>query len=60
VPLENIGVITGPCHAEEVALEKLSYLTIASIDTKKAKVLSDLLNCRYLKSIAIQSRKRRF
>jgi len=50
VPLENIGVITGPCHAEEVALEKLSYLTIASIDTKKAKVLSDLLNCRYLKS----------
>ena len=50
MPLENIGVITGPCHAEEVALEKLSYLTIASIDTKKAKVLSDLLNCRYLKS----------
>ncbi len=50
VPLENIGVITGPCHAEEVALEKLSYLTIASIDTIKAKVLSDILNCRYLKS----------
>jgi len=51
VPLENIGVITGPCHAEEVALEKLSYLTIASMNTENAQVLSNLLNCRYLKSI---------
>jgi len=50
VPLENIGVITGPCHAEEVALEKLSYLTIASINTGNAQQLSDLLNCRYLRS----------
>lgn len=50
VPLENIGVITGPCHAEEVALEKLSYLTIASINTANAQILSNLLNCRYLKS----------
>lgn len=50
VPLQNIGVITGPCHAEEVALEKLSYLTIASVDTVNAQMLSSLLNCRYLKS----------
>ena len=50
VPLENIGVITGPCHAEEVAMEKLSYLTIASITTANAQVISDLLNCRYLMS----------
>jgi glycerol-3-phosphate dehydrogenase (NAD(P)+) len=50
VPLENIGVITGPCHAEEVALEKLSYLTIASINTGNAQIVSNLLNCRYLKS----------
>lgn len=50
VPLENIGVITGPCHAEEVALEKLSYLTIASINTGNAQILSNLLICRYLKS----------
>ncbi len=50
VPLENIGVITGPCHAEEVALEKLSYLTVASVDSKKANTISTLLVCRYLKS----------
>lgn len=50
VPFENIGVITGPCHAEEVALEKLSYLTIASINAASAETISQLLNCRYLKS----------
>lgn len=50
VPFENIGVITGPCHAEEVAMEKLSYLTIASQNTNNAQTVSDLLNCRYLRS----------
>lgn len=51
VPFSNIGVITGPCHAEEVAMEKLSYLTIASQNTDSAQKISELLNCRYLKSI---------
>ncbi len=50
VPFEQIGVITGPCHAEEVALEKLSYLTIASTGASHAATISRLLNCRYLKS----------
>jgi hypothetical protein len=40
IPFENIGVITGPCHAEEVALERLSYLTIACGDSSKAKVMA--------------------
>lgn len=50
VPLNNIGVITGPCHAEEVALEKLSYLTIASQDTGNARLLADLIRCRYIRT----------
>ncbi|MCA0429831.1 MAG: NAD(P)H-dependent glycerol-3-phosphate dehydrogenase [Bacteroidetes bacterium] len=48
VPITNIGVITGPCHAEEVALEKLSYLTIACQEINYAQQVSKLINCRYL------------
>jgi len=50
IPLENIGVITGPCHAEEVALERLSYLTIACQDAKKAEVIGGCLASRYIKT----------
>lgn len=50
VPLEQIGVVTGPCHAEEVALERLSYLTIASLDEKAAARVASLLNCDYIKT----------
>jgi len=49
IPFKNIGVITGPCHAEEVALERLSYLTIACADDKKAQIVADNLSCDYIK-----------
>jgi len=52
VALKNIGVITGPCHAEEVAMEKLSYLTIASGDIEKAESLAKSMRCRYIKVTA--------
>lgn len=46
----NMSVITGPSHAEEVALEKLTYLTIASANTKLAELIADLFSCRYIKT----------
>ena len=49
IPFEDIGVITGPCHAEEVAMERLSYLTIACQDETKAEYLSQFLAGRYIK-----------
>lgn len=51
VPLKDILVISGPCHAEEVALEKLSFLTISSIQLEQAAHFSGLINARYLKTI---------
>ena len=50
IPLENIGVITGPCHAEEVAMERLSYLTIACQDQEKAKIVSKSIKSSYIKT----------
>jgi glycerol-3-phosphate dehydrogenase (NAD(P)+) len=50
IPYENIGIICGPCHAEEVAMEKLSYLTIGAIDINKAEAMSQRLACRFIKT----------
>ena len=51
IPFDNIGVISGPCHAEEVALERLSYLTVACKDEQNSKVLAEKLQCRYIKTV---------
>ncbi|MCK0123372.1 NAD(P)H-dependent glycerol-3-phosphate dehydrogenase [Gelidibacter sp. F2691] len=50
VPFENTAVIAGPCHAEEVALERLSYLTIACADETKAKAIAKTLASDYIKT----------
>jgi glycerol-3-phosphate dehydrogenase (NAD(P)+) len=50
IPLQDMVVISGPCHAEEVGLEKLSYLTIASLDTEFATLFANNINTRYIKT----------
>ncbi len=49
LPYDNIGVVTGPCHAEEVALERLSYLTMACKSVEKAEQLALLFQNDYIK-----------
>ncbi len=48
VPFEKFVVISGPCHAEEVALEKLSYLTFSCPDTAQAAAVAELFTCRFI------------
>lgn len=46
----NLGIISGPCHAEEVALEKLSYLTIGVKRKVLGNYISDKLKSKYIKT----------
>lgn len=52
VPSPHLGVVAGPCHAEEVALEKQSYLTIGSPDVARAAGFAALLRNRYVRCAA--------
>ena len=50
VPYDNIACIGGPSHAEEVALERLSYLTIACEDQDKANAFAETISGRFIKT----------
>lgn len=50
VPFSSIGIISGPCHAEEIALERLSYLTVSSKSENDAAFIADKLSCHYVKA----------
>jgi len=51
LPFERFGVVSGPTHAEEVAYERLSYLTVACKKREIAELMAARLNCRYIKTI---------
>ena len=48
VPMENIAVIGGPCHAEEIALERLSYITLACSNIDNARAVAHVFQNQYL------------
>jgi len=47
----NMGIVTGPCHAEEVALERLSYLTFACKDIENSRAISKVFTGSFLRAI---------
>jgi len=51
VPLENYFTVMGPCHAEEVASEKLSYLTFSGTDEEKLPLLAGCFKTVYLNTV---------
>lgn len=46
--IANYFTVLGPCHAEEVAAEKLSYLTFSGIDETGANFLAQYFKTPYL------------
>ena len=50
VPYSYLACLGGPSHAEEVALERLSYLTVGCADREKAQAFTDVLSSEYIKT----------
>ena len=50
VPYENLAVIGGPSHAEEVAMDRLSYLTIGCADIQKAEAFAEFIASDVIKT----------
>lgn len=50
---EALAVLVGPCHAEEVALERQSYLTIACENLENGEKVANLFECRFVKCSVI-------
>lgn len=48
LPQSQIGVVSGPCHAEEIAQERRSYLTVGCFDISKAEAIRKVLTNRYV------------
>lgn len=48
VPANQIVAMSGPSHAEEIALGKITYLTVASADREVSKFISSLVETSYV------------
>ena len=50
VPKDNVAALAGPCHAEEVAMERLSYLNIACTTPERSALIADIFNTYFTKT----------
>lgn len=50
VPYENLACLGGPSHAEEIALQRLSYLTVGCIDPDKSQSFAEVLASDFIKT----------
>ena len=50
VPEDNLMVLGGPSHAEEVALDRLTYLTVGCNNIERARVMADVVANHYVKT----------
>jgi glycerol-3-phosphate dehydrogenase (NAD(P)+) len=50
-PIEDYFAVLGPCHAEEVASEKLSYLTFTGVDEPTTCQIAQHFKTRYLNTV---------
>ena len=51
IPLKNYFAVLGPCHAEEVASEKLSYLTFSGVDEDTAEEIAQCFKAPYINTV---------
>ena len=54
IPADHLVVVSGPCHAEEVALDRLSYLTVGAAETSLSEAFAKRIASRALKTIISQ------
>jgi len=50
IPREQIAILGGPCHAEEISLERLSYITLACPEIENLRILSGIFDNHYLRN----------
>ncbi|MEO0066799.1 MAG: hypothetical protein RI983_2125 [Bacteroidota bacterium] len=51
IPLSHYFTLLGPCHAEEVAAEKLSYLTFSGIDANETAAIAQYFTTDYINTV---------
>ena len=51
IPDDHLLVVSGPSHAEEVAMQRLTYLTVGCSNSENANAVADLIKCSFVKTI---------